>query len=263
MPFHNNAPLNVLIVDDEQNACKNLGKLLSGFRNPTLRINGFAYNTKDAERLLSNIATDALFLDIEMPNENAFQFLDRIAPFDFEVVFVTAYSEFAVKAFKLNALDYILKPLSVVEVHNAVRKLQEKIQLKRSFNDLKYEFKELQEQLNNNKQPDKIVLKENREIEIVAFENICFVEAQGSYSKIFFLKKGTLKTMLMSNYIAEYETLFPAQHFFRIHKSYLINVNYIQKIFKDENFYVVVPGEHILPVSRRRYSALLDFLKKL
>src|SRR5579872_2150289 len=116
-------PLKVLIVDDERKACINLRNLLLTYVDKDINIAGIASDTHDAYTQIIKHTPDAVFLDIEMPNENAFHFLERIGPVDFEVVFVTAFDEYAVRAFKLNALDYILKPISVSELRNAHAKL--------------------------------------------------------------------------------------------------------------------------------------------
>src|ERR1700689_5825299 len=121
-----NALLNVLIVDDEMEACDNLKNILMEYVDKEINIAGIANNTREAEAQINNFLPDAVFLDIEMPNENAFHFLSRISPFGFEVIFVTAYDEYAIKAFKLNAVDYILKPISIAELTAAVQKLKEK-----------------------------------------------------------------------------------------------------------------------------------------
>ncbi len=107
-----NEIIKVLIVDDEKKACSNLRSILSEFVDVKINVAGIAHSGVEAGRLVSEVSPDAIFLDIEMPNENAFEFLARISPFNFEVIFVTAYDEYAVRAFRLNAIDYILKPIS-------------------------------------------------------------------------------------------------------------------------------------------------------
>jgi two-component system LytT family response regulator len=107
MPENRNS-INIIIVDDENKACTILKDIITEYADPIIRVVGIAHSTYEAEALIYKLSPDAVFLDIEMPNENAFHFLERIAPFAFEVIFVTAYDEFAVKAFRLNAVDYIL-----------------------------------------------------------------------------------------------------------------------------------------------------------
>src|ERR1043165_6987188 len=100
--------LKVLIVDDETEACRNLQNILSKYIDCNIQVAGVAHNTVEAERLVRLHNPDAVFLDIEMPEENAFDFLQRIYPYSFEVIFITAYDEYAIKAFKLHAMDYLL-----------------------------------------------------------------------------------------------------------------------------------------------------------
>src|SRR6202012_3296754 len=112
-------------------ACINLKNILREYVDREINVVGVANNTREAEKQITRFSPNAIFLDIEMPNENAFHFLTRISPFEFEVIFVTAYDEYAVKAFKLNAVDYILKPISIEEVSNAVTKAKEHIAYKK------------------------------------------------------------------------------------------------------------------------------------
>src|SRR5690242_15259365 len=123
----NSKSLQVLIVDDEKKACTNLKNILLEFVDPGIVIAGIANSTAEAESLIADTTPDAIFLDIEMPTENAFHFLDRISPVNFEVIFVTAYEEYAVRAFRLNAVDYILKPISIAELKKAVQRLKDRI----------------------------------------------------------------------------------------------------------------------------------------
>ncbi len=253
--------LRVVIVDDEKEACINLKNILCDYVDRDMEVCGIVHNTRDAEKLIQKNAPDAVFLDVEMPNENAFSFLERIAPFDFEVVFVTAYDEYAIKAFKLNAIDYILKPISISELAAAVNKLKEKIYYKKLVTEDNALILELGRQIASRPKLQRITLRDNNNIEVIEFKDLLFVEAQGSYSKILFAKEGIQKEVIMSTSIAEYEELLPPDIFFRIHKSYLINCQHIKKILRDDTNYVIMCNEIELPVSRRRYPLLLDFLK--
>lgn len=251
--------LNVIIVDDEKEACKNLKNLLLQYVDPDINIVGSAYDTKEAETQIKLFKPDAIFLDIEMPNENAFTFLKRIYPYEFDVVFVTAYDEYAIKAFKLNAVDYILKPISIDELTMAVKKLKEKNDYK-SF--IKTNTIELLEQIDSRKDQTKILLKGSNSMEVVAFVDILCVEASGSYSKIFFLNGKENKSIVMSRPIAEYEELLPPNLFYRIHKSFLVNCRQIEKLEKGDNCFVILKNKVKLPVSRRKYAGLISCLKK-
>lgn len=253
--------MKILIVDDERKACANLKNILLEYVDPGLNIVGMAYNTQEAEKQIIQLKPDAVFLDIEMPNENAFEFLDRIAPFRFEVVFVTSYDEYAIKAIKLNAIDYILKPISITELENAVHKLKEKIRYKNTLAESSLSYTHISDLADNKVPSQKIVLKDVHSAEVVDFKNICFIEAQSSYSRIVFFKNGSSKEVIMSSPLSDYEELLPPDLFLRIHRSYLINCSHIKQIFKDGTSRIMLKGDFLLPVSRRRYVVLLNFLK--
>ncbi len=253
--------LNVMIVDDEQEACDNLENMLREYVDVTINVLGKYNNTKEAEKQINALRPDAVFMDIEMPNENAFHFLERIAPISFEVVFVTAYDEYAIRAFKLNAVDYILKPISISELRNAVLKLQEKIKYRHLLADNAQAYQEISSQVISKVKQQRLTLRDNNTIEIVDFKEIYFIEAQGSYAKVVFSKNGVVKDMVMSISIADYEELLPIDLFFRIHRSYLVNCIHLKKIHKDENITVSVANCSTLPVSRRRFTQLIDFLR--
>jgi len=252
--------VNALIVDDEKKAGANLTYMLKEYVDPGINVVGIAKNTEEAEKQIHFHSPDVVFLDIEMPHENAFHFLERITPFNFEVVFITAYDEYAVKAFKLNAIDYILKPISINELKAAVHKLKEKLAYK-TLAGGNPSYLEISNTISGKKQPHSITLKDTNCVEVIDFNDIYFIEAQSSYSKIIFLKDAYAKEMIMSNPLAEYEDMLPADQFYRIHRSYLINCRRIKKIFNDGAAQVRISDDFTVPVSRRRYPFFLEFLK--
>jgi two-component system, LytTR family, response regulator len=255
--------LKAIIVDDEPTACDNLKNVLSQYAADTIELCGIVHSTEAALQQIQHYKPDVLFLDIEMPVENAFHFLARIYPFDFEVIFVTAYDEYAVKAFKLNAIDYILKPISVAEIIQAVNRLLEKNTYKKLLQERSAEYKELVAQMTGNNVPQRIFLREQNNVMAVAFTDICFIEAKGSYSKIYFLENGREQQIVMCHSISEYEELLPKDIFFRVHKSYLINCRYLQKVTKDHYVCVEINDTYNIPVSRRRYPFMLEFIKSI
>ena len=253
--------INALIVDDEPTACKNLEKLLDSF-NHDVKIVGTAHNTRDAELKINLQQPDVLFLDIQMPNENAFQFLERLGNVRFEIIFITAYDEFAIRAFKLNAVDYILKPINVKELENAVYRLKERISF-RQFNEHRnLSIAGISSLINKNIEYEQLILRIGSEFEIVPFKDILFLEAMGSYSRFFYLKNGSEKSSIMARPITEYEELLPANIFLRVHKSYLINCKHIKRITKGEHASIHLNNNSAIPVARRRYKRIFDFLQE-
>jgi two-component system LytT family response regulator len=253
--------LSILIVDDEKKACLNLKSMLKEYVEMQVFVVGIAHNTRDAELQIVQHKPDAVFLDIDMPKENAFHFLNRISPVNFDIVFVTAFDEYALKAFKANAVDYILKPISILELKNAITKLRDRREYRKKIN-LGNNYDELSTQMQNRGPIRKIILKSSNCTEIVEFRHIYYVEAQSSYSKVVFLKGEEIKEMIMSNPLSEYEELFPVEWFFRAHRSYLLNCIHIKNLnSEDENYFVNLSRNFKIPVSRRRYQTLLEFLK--
>lgn len=252
--------LNIIIVDDEIEACNNLRNILLRDIDPDINIIGIAHNTFQAGALISAHKPDAVLLDINMPNENAFSFVDRLSPVDFEIIFVTAYDEYAVRAFRLNAVDYILKPINTLELAAAIGKLKDRLRYKVALRPPAYEA--LSGQLQSKDKPRQICLRDSNCVEIVDFRDLLYIAAKGSYSQVVFLKDGQERQLVMSNSIAEYEELLPADLFYRIHKSYLVNCMYIKQIIREDNQVLASGSLFSLPVGRRRYSGLLTFLQQ-
>jgi two-component system LytT family response regulator len=253
-------PLNIIIVDDEIEACNNLRNILLRDIDPDINILGIAQDTSQAEKLISAHKPDAVLLDINMPNENAFSFVERVSPVNFEIIFVTAYDEYAVRAFRLNAVDYILKPINTLELAAAIGKLKDRLRYKAALQLPAYET--LSNQLQTKGKPRQICLRESNSVEIVDFRDLLFIAAKGSYSQVVFLKDGQEKQIVMSNSIAEYEELLPADLFYRIHKSYLVNAMHIKQIIREDNQILAAGNRFSLPVGRRRYTGLLTFLQQ-
>ncbi len=252
-------PLKLLIVDDEQEACDNLNNILTQYVSTNIEIAGIAHDTQQAELLISHRKPDAIFMDIEMPVENAFRFLERIPhPYDFEIIFVTAYDEFAIRAFKLNAVDYIQKPICIEELENAMIKLQDRINYRRLAGTT--DHLGILKQVINKEHPQRITLRSLNHIEVVDFKNIHFIEGQGSYCKICYTAQGSVKEITTSNIIAHYEDLLPPLMFFRVHKSYLVNCMHVTGIVKQDNYHVQLTNGAKIPVSRRRYPSLIAHL---
>jgi two-component system LytT family response regulator len=252
--------LNIIIVDDEIEACNNLRNILLRDVDPGINIMGIAHDTAHAEMLINQHKPDALLLDIEMPNENAFSFVQRLSPVDFEIIFVTAYDEYAVRAFRLNAIDYILKPVNTPDLAAAISKLKERIRYKTTLQRPVYEA--VSRQMNSHSKPRLICLRDVNSVEVVDFKDLLFIAAKGSYSQVVFLKDEQVKQTVMSISVAEYEELLPADQFYRIHKSYLVNGMHIKQIIKDGSQIIAAGNRFSLPVGRRRHSGLLTFLQQ-
>jgi two-component system LytT family response regulator len=255
-------PINAIIIDDELIACDNLKRILENFIKQPVHILGIANDTSEAELLIKQTRPDLIFLDIEMPDENGLHFLERIVPFDFEVIFTTAYDSFAVKAFRLNVLDYILKPIEIDELESALGKAKQKI----DYKNFLLANLNIKKELSGPTAIDdinKLFLRNGNNVEIVEIASIIYIAANLSYTNIFFIRNEQVKHITMSNSIAKYETLMPPDRFYRIHKSYIINIFYIDRIIKSPGASLLLKHNIKLPIGRRRYSGLLSFLETI
>ena len=252
--------IRAILVDDELGAIKNLQLILNEHAK-NLEIIGYATSSKDAELKIKMLKPDVLFLDIEMPQESGIDFLKRIQYYDCEIVFVTAYSEYAIQAFKLNAIDYILKPISIKEIIHCVDRLNEIYNIKQNFRETLLKERLNQISLNpKNKTEQKIILKNKDSVVIVLFEDIISLNADGAYTEFHYLLKGTPKKSIMSYPLAHYEDILPSIDFLRVHKSFIVNKKYIDKILREPNYVVLTIFQAKIPISKRRVK---DILQKL
>ncbi|MEP7197051.1 MAG: LytTR family DNA-binding domain-containing protein [Saprospiraceae bacterium] len=253
--------MRVFIVDDELGAIKNLQIILQS-QNLSIEIIGFASNTKDAELKIKLLKPDVVFLDIDMPKETGIQFLKRLNNYDFEVVFVTAYNEFAIQAFKLNAIDYILKPIDLEEIKQCINRLEMNSLLKSNYreklNKEKIEF--LIDSENSNKD-SKLAIKSRDKLELIPFSDIVYLKGNGAYTEFIFLNKGLREAVLMSYPISHYESILPKSDFIRIHKSYVLNKNHLAKIERDSGYFLITKIGDRIPLSKRRVNDIISILK--
>ncbi len=242
--------IKAVIIDDEQRAINVLGKLISHYC-PDLQLVGTAADTLDAIELIRNQKPEVIFIDVEMHERNAFQLLEQFERIDFEIIFVTAHSEYAIRAFRFSAFDYLMKPVCIDDLCSVARRLVQK-----------HEQKHMQ-QLHHHKkeQPEanplnKIVLGTANGFYFVQLSDIIYCEADENYTHIFM--EGQVKHTA-SKPLKEFVDLFQEHNFFRIHKSYLVNLNKITFINKDCS--VIMNNRKELPVSFRKRTEFFNYLK--
>lgn len=247
--------LKALVVDDEFNARSNLKLLLDEFC-PEIEVVDTAESADDARDKIEKIKPDVLFLDIAMPNEDGFSLLKSIPNQNFSVVFTTAYNEFALKAFKANAIDYIEKPISIEDLQNATQKL---IKLHGSIEQRSSkELNEFIEEVIEPKALDRISIPTRDGYIILKNEEILHLEASDNYTMIY-LNNG--KRHLSSKNIKIYEENLDPSVFYRIHKSHIINVKHHLKEFsRSEGNVAILSSGKLVPVSRRKLTDFLTFI---
>lgn len=249
--------LNVIIVDDEESAREYLAGALTRYC-PDVRITGQASNVKEAEHLIRSSPPHLVFLDIEMPRENGFELLKKFEEISFEVVFVTAYEKYAVKAFKLSALDYLLKPIDLDELQHVVRKAAEKIHSKKLFPE---QYKALLEKVSNRENPfTRISIPMVNGYEFILLTEIIYLKAESSYTQ-FFLKGG--RRIMATRTLKEFEDILSDLNFYRVHKSSMINLSAMTRYIKGEGGIVQLEEGHEVEVSRRSKEGFVEKLNHL
>lgn len=247
--------LKAIVVDDEFNARSNLKLLLDEFC-PEIEVIDTAESAADARVKIEEINPEVVFLDIAMPNEDGFALLKSIPTPKFSVVFTTAYNEFALKAFKANAIDYIEKPISIEDLQNTTKKL-----LKIHGSTEQRTSKELNEFIEEVIEPkaiDRISIPTRDGYIILKNEEILHLEASDNYTMIY-LKNG--KRHLSSKNIKVYEQNLDKDVFYRIHKSHIINVkDHLKEFSRSEGNVAILSTGKLVPVSRRKLTDFLNFI---
>lgn len=243
--------IKAVIVDDEPKAIQSLSWELTNFGDDIKIIKTFS-NPEEAIVYIDSHMLDCLFLDIQMPTMDGFQFLEQLNNRDFAVVITTAYNEYAIKALKHEAIDYLLKPIDSDDLQETIKKI------KKHSSRLASSSKIEEVLLNFNTKFDKkkITLNTDGKLIFLEAEHIIFIESDGNYSTIHMMDG---QKIVVTKKLKEVNCLLPEHYFFRIHNSYIINLNKIKEFIKNEG-YVVMQSNHKIPVARQRKS---DFLEKL
>ncbi len=247
--------IRALIVDDEADARENL-RLMLEEHCPEVLVMGQAASAEDARDRIAADRPDALFLDIKMPGEDGFSLLRSIADQEIPVVFVTAYDEYALQAFKENALDYLEKPLDPLELERAVKKLS------RSVTDptvAKVHANALQALMNDPASPlsTRVAVPGRDGLVLLKHEDILYLEASDSYTTVF-TRDG--KRTISSKHIRVFENNLDPKKFFRVHKSYIINLEHLKGFSRSEGNMAMLENGALIPVSRRRLPEFLAMI---
>lgn len=239
--------LNVILIDDEVKAIKSLEWEIENFCEDVEVIKTFT-NPEKAISYLKFNEPDCIFLDIKMPEMDGFEFLDRFSKRNFSVVFVTAYSEFAIKAIKENALDYLLKPVDTDDLLETIEKI--KAEKKKNEN---YDVLELRLREHSNK---RIAIPVEGKLIFINTEKIIYCKSDGNYCRIHLTDH---KPLFISKKLKDIQSLLPEIDFYRIHNSYIINLKKVVEYQKTEG-YVLLENQKLIPVSRSKKS---EFLEKI
>lgn len=243
--------IKTLIVDDEELARKNIEFLLQDYCSQ-VEVIGTANSAREAKRFLSANNIDLLLLDIEMPNGSGFDLLESLEDeIDFKIIFITAYHEYALRAFKHSAVDYILKPINPEELQAAIDKIKpgKEGEPREKIDTLIENMQRRGENMN------KIALPSMEGLQFISLDDIVYCESQDNYTQ-FFLTDG--RRIMVSKTIKYFEEVLDEDRFYRVHRSNIINLKYIDKYVKGEGGYVVMKQGARVPVSRRRKDSFLQ-----
>jgi two-component system, LytTR family, response regulator len=243
--------INCVIIDDELKNIKLLQNMLS-VHCPLIKVLAIETDAKNGLVIINELQPQLVFLDIEMPYLNGFDMLKKLEPVNFEVIFVTAYSNYAIQAFECNATGYITKPINSEKLIAAVTTAEKRVEEK----NINKNLFSLLEQNTRQAAPDKIPLSTSNGLIFVKLTHIMYCESSGNYTS-FFLNDD--KKIMVSRQLGEYEKLLPEVNFIRIHDKYIINLNYIKEYIKGSGGEVVLENDKEIPVAIRRKE---DFMAR-
>ena len=251
--------LRTLIVEDEQ---QNIDLLVHFIKSycPQLEVIASVMTLDDAIVEVNNTNPDLIFLDIMLGESNGFELLDILSEKSLNVIFVTAYNQFAIRAFQYSALDYLLKPLDIDALVKAVERAVQNIEMRQLANS----YVSLKENLKSETNLDsKLTVQMQDSVEVIKFSSIVHISADGKYST-FTLSNG--KRIVSSRNIGEYEKILPENTFYRVHHTYIIGLNHLSKIDKKLATHCIMSNGDEIPISRRKklmFSSLLPDSKLL
>jgi two-component system LytT family response regulator len=234
-----------VIIDDEEDSRSNTRNMLEKYC-PEVEIVGEAENGPDGKQKIQDLKPQVVFLDINMPGMNGFEMLEGIYNRDFCVIFLTAYSEHGITAVKAGAIDYLLKPLILSELQGAVKKVIIHYESKSATGSKSDENKNL------------VLINHSKGFTLVDFKDIIWLEANDNYTNLYL--SGQRKIMA-SKTLKEFESILPAQDFFRVHRSALINFNYVKEFSNHEGGEVILSDGTRVQVSKARIQDFGEFIK--
>ncbi len=249
--------LRAILIDDEASAVESLAVELNAYC-PEVDVLAKCTSAKEGIEAIQKLNPDLVFLDIKMPWMNGFEMLQALGTFSFSVVFVTAYDEFALRAFEVNAVDYLMKPIEKDKLILAVQKVkqQRKPLTPNVLDDILHTIRRLEDA--GSRRVRHISLPTPEGLEFIKIDQILYAKADSNYSKIF-LKDGNV--VMLTRTLKQVEELVHGLNFFRTHQSYLVNLDYIKKYVKGQGGYLILERGLQVPVSRAAKSKLMELLK--
>jgi two-component system LytT family response regulator len=245
--------LKAVIIDDQEDM-RNINRKMLQNNFSEIEVVGEADSVDTGVELLKKTQPDLVLLDIEIKGGTGFNILQKTRPYNFMVIFITAFDEFAIKAIKFSAIDYILKPINETEFCAAIESAISTYERNR----VELQVQNLLDHVEDKGKNRRIILRTMESIYLVALEDIVHCESDNSYTTFYLADN---KEILVSRGIKEYEQMLSPYRFFRPHQRYLVNLNHVERIDKNDGGSIILKNGNSIPISHRRKQALLDFLK--
>ncbi len=248
--------IKAIIVDDEPNCCETLATLLERYC-PQVKVADICYSGQAALTSIIELNPDIVFLDIEMPNMNGFELLEKLQSISFKLIFTTSYDQYAIKAIRFSALDYLLKPIDREELQNAVKKAMQVLD-----RPLPQQFEVLMQKLNKTgtgNGSQKIALPTMEGLLLIAIDSIISCASDRNYTILYLKEK---QKMVISRPLKEMEELLEDHSFLRVHHSYLVNLKEINKYIRGEGGYLIMSDGSTVDISRSKKELLISKLQE-
>jgi two-component system LytT family response regulator len=252
--------INAVLIDDDKNLREGMKGLLARFA-PNITIIGEADSVASGIEVLTKLKPDVVFLDIQLNDGTGFDILEKLTvqqkTITSHVVFITAHEQYAIKAFRFSALDFLLKPVDPEELQIVIKKIESVLQKTTDFSHIDLLLENIRKNVDNFK---RIALSTSEGIHLFDISDIIRCESEDNYTR-FFIRNS--KPILISKTLKEYEELLKAHNFERIHQSHLINLKYLKSYIKKDGGYVVMTDDSHLPISQRKKERLQNILKSI
>lgn len=246
--------IKAILIDDERNAIEMLEWLMKTYC-PDVSIVTTCQSAQEGIHAIAQHHPDVIFLDIEMPKMNGFDMLEKINDIDFAIVFTTAYDQFAVRAFRYSALNYLLKPVDPEDLQSTIKRLKEKMGAP-SKEQLELLFQNL---LGKQNQVERIALSTADGLVFVQTNTITYCKADSNYTVVV-LADG--RNIVVAKTLKEIDETLSGKDFFRVHNSYLVNINHISKFVRGDGGYILMPDKTQITISRSKRDEFFQLFAK-
>lgn len=247
--------LRAVLVDDEHHSNQALRYELER-HCPEVQIVEEALSGEEGIEKITHVRPDLIFLDIKMPGMSGFEMLRKLEPINFDIIFVTAYDKYAIRAFRFAAVDYLLKPVTGAYLKEAIGRITDRHA--REHQQMSVET--LMHNLRGGMKTPRIALPSGRGMDFVNISDILYCTAESNYTHV---QMSDGKKYILSKTLKDFEELLDQLDFFRIHQSYLVNLQQIARYLRDDGGYVVMPDGHKIPIAKRRRDEFMTWLKKV